>query len=138
MKTIDITVSRLIPASATEVFDAWIDPKNPGSFFYDNTKVVVNAVVEGLFYWAHRSKGGAIHPHFGRFLKLDRGKLVEYTWMSEGTRGSETTVSISFESRDKGTQMTIHHTGLPDDDSGRAHEQGWGYFLGEMEKSVSK
>ena len=34
MKTFDITVSRAIRGSATDVFDVWLDPKSPGGLWY--------------------------------------------------------------------------------------------------------
>jgi uncharacterized protein YndB with AHSA1/START domain len=126
MKLIDVTVTRLIPGPAAEVFDVWLDPSCPGSPWH--------GAKDGLFYWGHEH-ARKIHPHYGRFLRVERGKHLEHTWMSENTQGLETTVSISFESRAGGTQVTIQHRGLPDDDGGRGHEDGWNYFLGELEKS---
>jgi uncharacterized protein YndB with AHSA1/START domain len=134
MKLIDVTVSRLIPGPAPEVFDVWLDPSCPGSPWHGAKKIIVSPVVDGLFYWGHEH-ARKIRPHYGRFLRVERGKHLEHTWMSENTRGLETTVSISFESQAGGTQVTIQHRGLPDDDGGRAHEDGWSYFLGELEKA---
>lgn len=77
-------------------------------------------------------------PHYGRFLHVERGKLVESTWMSTSTSGLETTVSVSFEPRAGGTQITINHRGLPDDEGGRGHERGWTYFLGALEQARTR
>ena len=134
MKTIDVTVSRLIPGPAADVFDVWLDPACPGSPWHGAKKIIAHVAVDGLFYWGHEH-AGEVYPHYGRFLKLERGKLVEYTWMSNNTHGRETTVSVSFEPRAGGTQVTIQHRGLPDDEDGRDHEEGWEYFLGQLEKS---
>jgi uncharacterized protein YndB with AHSA1/START domain len=132
MKTIDVTVSRLIPGAAAEVCDVWLDPACPGSPWHGAKKVIANPVVDGLFYWGHESSG-RLFAHYGRFLRVDRGKLLEYTWMSENTHGLESRVEISFEARKGGTQVTIVHRGLPDDEDGRNHEKGWAYFLGLLE-----
>jgi len=134
MKTIDVTVSRLIPGPAADVFDVWLDPACPGSPWHGAKKIIAHVAVDGLFYWGHEH-AGEVYPHYGRFLKLERGKLAEYTWMSNNTHGRETTVSVSFEPRAGGTQVTIQHRGLPDDEDGRDHEEGWEYFLGQLEKS---
>src|SRR5262249_37752319 len=62
MKTIDITLSRTIPAAPDAVFDVWIDPKSPGGPWFGSPKAVVQPKVDGLFYlpiehqgrtWAH-------------------------------------------------------------------------------------
>ena len=137
MKLIDVTVSRLIPGPAAEVFDVWLDPACPGSPWHGAKQIIVSPVVDGLFYWGHEN-AGKIMPHYGRFLRVERGKHLEYTWMSTGTHGLETTVSISFEARAGGTQMTIQHRGLPDDDDGRGHERGWAYFIGLLEKAFAR
>jgi uncharacterized protein YndB with AHSA1/START domain len=134
MKLIDVTVSRLIPGPAAEVFDVWLDPSCLGSPWHGAKKIIVSPVVDGLFYWGHEY-ARKIRPHYGRFIRVERGKHLEHTWMSENTHGLETTVSISFESQAGGTQVTIHHRGLPDDEDGRGHEDGWSYFLGELEKA---
>jgi uncharacterized protein YndB with AHSA1/START domain len=133
MKLIDVTVSRLIPGPAANVFDVWLDPSCPGSPWHGAKKIIVSPVVDGLFFWGHQHANRML-PHYGRFLRVERGKLLEHTWMSESTHGLESTVSISFEARAGGTQVTILHRGLPDDDAGRGHEEGWEYFLGELEK----
>ena len=132
MKTIDVTVSRLIPGPAADVFDVWLDPACPGSPWHGAKKIIAHVAVDGLFYWGHEH-AGEVYPHYGRFLKLERGKLAEYTWMSNNTHGRETTVSVSFEPRAGGTQVTIQHRGLPDAEDGRDHEEGWEYFLAQLE-----
>ncbi|HME06518.1 MAG TPA: hypothetical protein VKG25_05680 [Bryobacteraceae bacterium] len=52
MKLIDITVTRTIPAPAESVFDVWIDPKSPGGPWFGAARVILNPVVDGLFYFA--------------------------------------------------------------------------------------
>src|SRR5438105_11903574 len=124
MKFIDLKVSRLIPGPADEVFDVWFDPKSPGGPWYDAKKVLMNLAVDGMFYFGVERPSGVI-GHFGRFVAIDRRRAVEHTWMSENTRGIETTVSVTFEAREGGTELTILHRGLPDDEPGRDHERGW-------------
>jgi uncharacterized protein YndB with AHSA1/START domain len=58
--------------------------------------------------------------------------------MSEHTHGIETTVSVTFEPRESGTQMTIVHRGVPDDDMGRAHERGWTFLLARVADQFEK
>lgn len=54
--------------------------------------------------------------------------------MSENTYGIETNVSVTFEPRGDGTQLTIVHRGVPDDERGRTHEAGWSYLLARIER----
>jgi uncharacterized protein YndB with AHSA1/START domain len=136
MKFIDITVARTIPAQAEKVFDVWMDSKSPGGPWFGADRVIQNPVVDGLFYLAVKHEG-RIWPHFGRFIQIDRPRLVEYTWMSEGTKGAESTVTVTFEPRGKETQVTLHHSGVPDDEAGRKHEEGWSWVLGALADSLA-
>ena len=54
VKTMEMTVRRTIPASPAEVYDAWLEPKHPGT-------------PEGAFAAVHQCRRGALHfaglPH---------------------------------------------------------------------------
>ncbi|HEX8794444.1 MAG TPA: SRPBCC domain-containing protein [Polyangiaceae bacterium] len=128
MKSIDVKVSRLIPGPANEVFDVWFDPNSPGGPWFGAKKAIMNLALDGIFYIGVERAGGIL-GHFGRFTAIDRPRAVEHTWMSEHTHGVETIVSITFEPRQGGTQMTIVHRGVPDDEQGRKHEDGWAFIL---------
>jgi len=128
MKLTDITVSRTIAAPADKVFDVWIDPKSPGGPWFGADRVIVNVSVDGLFYLAVKHEGRT-WPHFGRFLQIERPQRVEYTWMSEATKGAESIVLVTFEPRGDQTEVTLRHTGVPDDEMGRQHKDGWTWVL---------
>jgi uncharacterized protein YndB with AHSA1/START domain len=137
MQTTELTVTRTIAATPEEVYDVWIDPKSPGGPWFGATKSIVSVAVEGLFYLAigHESK---MWPHFGRFVKLERPKVVEYTWMSESTKGLESTVTVYFEKQGADTLVTLRHAGVPDDEMGRKHKEGWEWVLGALAESIAK
>jgi uncharacterized protein YndB with AHSA1/START domain len=137
IKTHDITVSRVIPASAPDVFDAWLDPKSPGGLWYGVEKVIVNPVVDGLFYHAVQHAGRS-WAHYGRFIRLERGRAIEHTWMSEGTRGLESIVTITLEPQDGGTAVTLRHANIPDDEMGRGHKDGWTWYLNTLGERFEK
>jgi uncharacterized protein YndB with AHSA1/START domain len=128
MNVTELTVSRTIPATADKVFDVWLDSKSPGGPWYGSQKVILNATIDGLFYFAvhHEGKSWA---HYGRFVQINRPKLVEYTWMSEATKGLESIVTVTFEARGDQTEVTLRHSGVPDDEMGRQHKDGWGWVL---------
>lgn len=138
MKLTDIAVARAIPASVEEVFDVWIDPKSPGGPWFGAERIILNPVVDGLFYFAVKHEGRT-WPHYGRFLRIDRPRQVEYTWVSEATKGVESVVAVTFESRGDQTEITLRHSGLPDDEMGRQHEEGWTWVLSKLaERFVSR
>ena len=77
--------------------------------------MIPNPVVDGLFDWLVKHEGRT-WPHYGRFLRLERPRLVEYTWMSEGTKGAESIVTLTMEPRGGETEVTLRHSGVPDDE----------------------
>jgi uncharacterized protein YndB with AHSA1/START domain len=127
-KTLAVSLQRLIPAAPAEVYDAWMDPGQPCNPWHHCKKAILNAKPGGLFYLLGRHGAGV--PHFGRFIRLSRGRQVKHTWMSPFTRGLETEVTVGFKKQAGGTLMTLRHAGLPNDAFGRSHQEGWGYFFG--------
>lgn len=148
MKFVDLKLSRFIPGPPDEVFDVWFDPASPGGPWHGAKKVIMNLAVDGMFYFGIEravleKKGLVVHSpglygHFGRFTAIDRPHAAEHTWMSEHTHGIETTVAVTFEPRDGGTQLTIRHRGVPDDEHGRQHEGGWTSLLGTLEQHFAR
>jgi uncharacterized protein YndB with AHSA1/START domain len=137
MKTFDLTVARTIHGSAEEVFDVWLDPKSPGGLWFGVERVIINPVVDGLFYHVVKHEGRS-WPHYGRFIRLDRGRTIEHTWVSEATRGIETVVMITLAPSGDGTEVTLHHAGVPDDEMGRGHREGWTWYLDVLGQRFEK
>ena len=126
--TLELKLTRTIPATPAEVFGAWLDPKHPGNPWTGAKKVILDARVDGLFFFATAKDPS--WPHYGRFLEVERNRRLQYTWMSPFTRGLESTVTVTFDKQGDDTLLTLRHTGLPDDEHGRVHEGGWNGCLG--------
>jgi uncharacterized protein YndB with AHSA1/START domain len=131
MKTIDITVNRMIPASAQAAFDTWIDPHSPGGLWYGVKKVILNPVVDGLFYHVNAFEGKD-WAHYGRFVRVERPSVLEHTWVSEATKGTESLVTITLKPEGDSTLFMLRHSRLPDDEMGRRHQEGWTGLLGVL------
>jgi uncharacterized protein YndB with AHSA1/START domain len=136
-KTTDLTVTRLIPATPAEVYEVWLDHTSPGGPFFGSTKVIIDARVDGLFFTQLLHEGQS-WVHYGRFVALEKPRLIEHTWISESTRGLESVVAISLEPEAGKTRVTLQHRGVPDDEMGRKHAEGWAYVLGCIEERFSK
>ena len=132
IKTMELELTRTIPASLIEVFDGWLDPKCPGTPWSEADKLVLDPKVDGLFYWLFINEAGERKPHYGRFTILDRPSKVQYTWMSLHTRGLESLVTVTFQKRGEDTLLTLRHENLPDDEYGRGHDKGWRYLLSQF------
>jgi uncharacterized protein YndB with AHSA1/START domain len=71
-------------------------------------------------------------PHFGRFTIVDRPNKIQHTWMSPYTRGLESVVTVTLQKKGEDTLFSLNHAGLPDDEFGRMHEQGWGGYVASL------
>jgi len=77
-------------------------------------------------------------PHYGRFTKVERPRRIEHTWCHRNTLGEESTVTLTFKKKGAGTLMTLLHSSLPDNALGKAHEEGWNYYLGIFHNQFGK
>jgi uncharacterized protein YndB with AHSA1/START domain len=127
-KTIELKFTRTIPATPAEVYGAWLDTNHPGNPWSGSRKVILDARVDGLFFFATSKEPS--WPHYGRFIEVERNRLLQYAWMSPFTNGLESTVTVTFDKQGADTLLTLTHAGLPDDDHGRLHDDGWNSCLG--------
>jgi uncharacterized protein YndB with AHSA1/START domain len=137
MTLTDIIVTRTIPSPSETVFDRWMNTKSPGGPCFGAERVIVDPVVDGLFYIAVNHEG-RIWAHYGRFLKIERPRLVEYTWMSEATKGAESIVTVTMEPRGDETAVTLRHSHVPDNEMGRRHKDGWDWILSTIAESLGR
>lgn len=133
---IDVDVSRTIEASPQRVFRAWTDPDIFRRWF-EAEAVQMDPRVGGLFY-VEVDHEGRRWAHFGRYLEVDAPRRLEFTWMSEATHGIETIVTVELSlTDDGGTRMRLTHTGLPDSELSRGHEEGWRELLATIDPFVA-
>jgi uncharacterized protein YndB with AHSA1/START domain len=132
-KTIEIRVERNLATTPKVAFEAWLNPKVPGTPWNMAEKLVLNPHVDGLFYWLVRGTA-----HYGRFTEVASPARLQHTWMSPNTQGLESVVTVSFKKQGDGTVMTLVHSGLPDTEGGRSHDNGWNFFLDGFRQEVEK
>lgn len=128
-KTLTVTQKRVIPGPPAKVFDAWLNPKLPCNPWSYGPSVLDPKVGKPFVILMQGSQGA----HYGRILKLVKGKQLHYTWVSYYTHGMDSRVSIDFKKHPAGTLMSLRHTGLPNDSHGRGHAGGWGSFMEMLE-----
>lgn len=129
-----LTLERQMRATAdalywawTEQFDRWIAA--PGT-------MMSAAEVDTAFYFEARPDGRR-EPHYGRFLRLEPGRRVELTWLSRGTGGLETLITIELTPNGYGTLLRLSQAGFADEAAMQAHEAAWPDVLARLDAQVA-
>jgi len=79
---------------------------------------------------------GRLWAHYCRYLRVERPRLLEFTWMSEATRGLESRVTVEMTPSRGHTDLVLTHNGLPNDEMGRGHEEGWKKITGTLAERI--
>jgi uncharacterized protein YndB with AHSA1/START domain len=133
----DLTTEKRMPIAAevlyrawTEQFDLWFAA--PGS--------VRMRPRPGEPFYFETDYQGRRHPHYGRFLRLVPGRLVELTWVTgdSGTEGAETVVTVELIPGDAGqTLLKLTHAGFASEQQRDQHRDAWPLVLDQMRQRLS-
>jgi uncharacterized protein YndB with AHSA1/START domain len=76
------------------------------------------------------------HTYAGQYEEVATHERVRYPW--NGQFGN-TTVEFVVRPADGGTELTLTHSGWTDaaEESRQMHEQGWGFFLDNLERYLT-
>jgi len=114
----------------TEEFDSWF--ATPGA-------ISMQAQV-GVAWYFEVVHEGERRPHYGRFLSLEDGRLVETTWVTGkgGTEGAETVVRVELTPDGTGTHLRLSHGGFDDQEAAQRHADSWPAILERLDESLSR
>ncbi len=131
---LSFTVEQVMKTSPEVLFRAWTEQID--RWFAAPGSVSMKAQVNSVYYFETQFEGKR-HPHYGRFLKLQPGRLIELTWMTEATKGADTIVTVELVRHRGGTKVQLTHTGFPDEESKDRHEQAWPKVLAHLDQQMS-
>jgi uncharacterized protein YndB with AHSA1/START domain len=123
-----LVVERTMFGSTDAIYRAWtlaID-----QWFAAPGSVSMKPQVGAPFFFETRFEGQR-HPHYGRFLELTPGRLIQLTWVTgePGTRGAETIVTVELQPLENGTQLRLSHAGFTDEQTMKDHREAWPHAL---------
>lgn len=122
-----VVVRRTIAASAEELFDAWLDPQALGTWMRPigirHTSAKADARVGGSYEIVMQGDEKT-YPHHGVYQVIDRPRRLVFTWISHGTEGRTSLVTVDFLPVDQRTEVVVTHEQLPEA-ARESHTKGW-------------
>lgn len=138
---VDLTFTRFLRAEPARVFRAWTDPEEVAQWMgcgpdFEYRLESWEARVGGpVRAWAGcDGVGGTME---GEFLAVEPETRLEYSW-------GPGTVSVRFEPRDGGTELTVRFRcppgwfGASAEEMEKLQSQGWGQSLGQLEDLLAR
>ena len=135
-----VRIVRRLPASPSEVFDAWIDVESLKQWMCPGTSRVSAAELDprvgGRFRIVMSDERGDTE-HTGEYRELRRPERLVFTWISKPTLDRETVVTIELRPVGKDTELTLTHERLPNDEARKSHQRGWASIAEKLASSFA-
>jgi uncharacterized protein YndB with AHSA1/START domain len=135
-----LTIVRRIKARPSILFDAMTTREGIAHWWCpDDGPVLFSQVdprVGGAFRVRFRLTSGSEHECHGTYLEFvpHERYAASWRWMDDAQDAAASRVEVNFRPIPEGTELTVTHLQLKDDESRRIHEEGWIASLAKLER----
>jgi uncharacterized protein YndB with AHSA1/START domain len=126
-----LTLMRRIRARPSIVFDAVATPEGISNWWGPDAGPVLIAEADvrvgGRYRVRFRKLDGSEHECSGEYLEVVRPERVVMSWRWAGGEEDpgESRLEIRLRAIAEGTELTLIHSRLHDEETSRSHEEGW-------------
>jgi uncharacterized protein YndB with AHSA1/START domain len=131
-----LTLVRRIKASPAKVFAALTQPELMVQWWGPDAGPTLSAEADvrpgGRFNIVFQLTNGDVHSPTGVYKEVIPGKKLVLTWQWREMPEHESLVTFLLEPIDGGTELTLIHEQLPDQETRKSHEAGWNGLLDKL------
>lgn len=142
-----VTLERILPASASRVFEMISQPQNMVRWWGHDEMIVPEHNLDfskpGPWFSIMESADGKRRQVSGEITEVDPPRFIAFTWAwhdggPDGPRGSETRVTIEIDEVDQTrAKMILNHYSLGTDSARAGHTKGWLSVFEKLEKGLA-
>jgi uncharacterized protein YndB with AHSA1/START domain len=134
-----LTLVRRIKARPSIVFDALTTPEGIAFWWGPDAGPVLLAETDlrvgGRFRVRFRMLDGSEHECSGEYLEVGRPRRLAMSWRwAGGEDPGESRLEFDLRAVAEGTEVTLTHSRLHDEEARRSHEHGWSGSLDKLER----
>jgi uncharacterized protein YndB with AHSA1/START domain len=131
-----VTIVRRIKAPAERIWAAITQPEQMIQWWGPDAGPTLSVEADvrpgGRFSIIFRLLNGDEHNPTGVYREVIPEKKLVFTWELPDLPERETLVTFLLKPFDGGTELTLIHEHLPDEDARKSHKQGWSGLLDKL------
>lgn len=132
-----LTLVRRIAARPSIVFDALTTPEGIAAWWGPDAGPVLVAETDlrvgGRYRVRFRMLDGSEHESSGEYLEVVKPERLAMSWRWQGGEDpGESRLEFKLRAIAEGTELTLTHSRLQDEETRRSHEEGWSGALDKL------